>query len=94
MQLPLKQDLDMMQTKWASILNPVIANPLTNPHRLTRILLINGSTTINHGLEQMQQGWIITDMSAGAKIYRSQPFNAKTLTLTSDTAVTVDIVVF
>lgn len=94
MQLPRGLDDKEMQVRWASILNPIIANPTTNPRRLTRIALINGSTVINHGLQQMQQGWFITDINGVATIYRSQPFNDKTLTLTSSAAVTVDIAVF
>ena len=48
----------------------------------------------NHGLQQTMQGWMITDINAAATVYRSQPLNDKTLTLTSSAACTVDLVVF
>lgn len=56
--------------------------------------MINGVTTINHKLGQVQQGWFIIDINGAATVYRSQPFNDKTLVLTSNAAVTVNIGVF
>lgn len=80
--------------KWSSVLNPIIGNPLTNPRIIKSISLINGATVINHGLQQMQQGWYIVDLNAAATIYKSQPFNSNTLTLTSNLACVIDLVVF
>lgn len=94
MSLPLKLNWEQAQTRWKSQLDPIIANPITNPRILKNISLASGNTTINHGLDQTQQGWYITDINGAATIYRSQPFNNKTLTLTSSAAVTVDIGVF
>lgn len=93
-QLSSKLDWNDAQNKWSAVLNPIIANPMTNPRILTQISLINGSTTINHGLQRQLQGWIILDQNASAVIYRSQPFNDNTLTLTSNAAVVVTIGVF
>lgn len=83
-----------MQTKWASELNPVLAIPFLNGIQLSQISLINGSTVINHRLQRMMQGWFITDINAAATIYRSQPFNPTTLTLTSSAAVIINLWVF
>lgn len=83
-----------METKWASILNPVVANPTNNVAMLVDIVLINGSTTINHKLGRMMQGWFLVDVNGAATIYRSKPMNDKTLTLTSDANVTVSLGVF
>jgi hypothetical protein len=83
-----------MQTKWASELNPVLAIPLLHGTQLTEISLINGVTVINHRLQRTQQGWLITDISAAATIYRSQPFNSTSLTLTSSAAVTISLWVY
>ena len=94
MQLPLRLNLDMMQTRWASLLNPIIANPTNNISILKNVQLKNGVTVINHLLGAVQQGWILTDIQGAATIYRSAPFNATTLTLTSNAAVTVSIGVF
>ena len=42
----------------------------------------------------MQQGWIISDQSAAASIYRSAAFNDLTLTLTSSAPCTINLVVY
>lgn len=86
--------LSMLQTRWSSLLNPLLSNPVSKGNLLTDIPLINGVTVINHLLDRDQQGWIITDQDAAANIYRSQPLNDKTLTLTSDAATTVSLLVY
>lgn len=94
MQLPQKLPLDLMQTKWKSLLDPLLANPLNSVNILENISLINGVNVINHLLGKMQQGWFLTDLQGAASIYRSAPFNSSTLILTSSAAVTVNIGVF
>lgn len=88
------QTLMLIQTKWASQLNPLLSNKLTQGNLLQNVALINGSTTINHLLSRMMQGWILVDKDASVIIYRSQPLNAQTLTLTSNGAVNVSLWVF
>ena len=83
-----------MQNKWASELNPLLNQPQNNGILLKNISLIAGQTIINHRLGKKQQGWIITDINAAATIYRSQPLNDKTLTLTSSAPCTVNLQVF
>lgn len=78
----------------ASSLNPILANPINQCHILTNIVLASGSTTFNHGLGKLMQGWIIVDRNSAASIYRSAPLNALNLTLTSSAPVTVNIAVF
>lgn len=78
---------------WAASLNPVLANPILSGKALTATL-IDGITTIPHGLGRLMQGWFIIDINESANIYRSQPFNTSTLTLTSSGAVTVNLWVF
>ncbi len=94
MQLPLNLETGQMQTRWKSLLDPVLTNPLNNASNLTDITLINGITVINHQLGRVMQGWFITDINGAAQIYRSAPFNALTLTLTSNAVVTVSLGVF
>ena len=98
MALPVFKDpntnLMLLQTQWAGQLNPVLASPLTNPVLLKNIKLASGTNVINHTLQATQQGWIITDISAPATIYRSAPFNNLTLTLTSSAATTVSLAVY
>lgn len=91
--LPLNLSLEQTQQQWSSQLNPVLANSLTNGRFVSTTLII-GVTVINHGLDRNERGWLITDQNAAANIYRSQPFNDKTLVLTSDAAVTVILWVF
>lgn len=88
------KDFSLMQTNWAALINPVLANPLSKGLLLFNLSLLNGTTTINHMLGRLMQGWIISDIQGVASIYRSQPFNDKTLTLTSNAAVKVNLYVF
>lgn len=84
----------LMQTGWSTQLNPWIQNPMSQGVYLENVALANGATQINHKLDRMMQGWMITDINGAATIYRSQPLNSKTLTLTSNAAVTVNLYVF
>jgi uncharacterized membrane-anchored protein len=98
MQLPIfisqMKDLALMQTKWAGILNPFMANPSLNNNLLTGVALANGVTVINHLLGRTPLGWRIVDINGAATVYRSAPFSKLTLTLTSSAAVTASIEVF
>jgi len=93
-QLPTKLTFDLMITRWASILNPVLANPTTNMSILKNVNLVTGTNQIAHLLGQMQQGWVITDIQGSSTIYRNKPFNSTYLYLSSSGAVTIDIGVF
>lgn len=92
--LPQRLPLPLMQTKWASEIDPVLAFPPIKGTLLTNIPLINGVTIVNTLLGRKMQGWIITDQNAAAQIYRSAAMNDKTLQLTSNAAVTVSIWVY
>lgn len=83
-----------MQTQWSEQLNPLIANPMLNGIFLTSITLVAGVNVINHKLSKKQQGWFITDIDSAVSIYRSQPFNAQTLTLTSSGSAVINLWVF
>lgn len=91
MDLPLRLTWSAAETVWKSQLQPVINFPPNQGVLLTNIPLINGVTVINHLLGRQQQGWIQTDINGTATIYRSQPFNSSTLTLTSNAAVTINL---
>lgn len=80
-----------MQTSWAQELNPIIANRLVQGQQLNNIKLTNGVTVVNHLLGRKMQGWTLADVDGAATIYRSQPLNNLTLTLTSNAAVTVSL---
>jgi hypothetical protein len=92
--LPQKLTLDNMQNRWASIINPLLSNPLNNSSLLKNIELQTGDNVINHLLGRTLQGWIIVDIQGVADIYRSMPLNDQTLTLNSSAAVTISLGVF
>lgn len=97
MTLPFGLTLEMMQTKWRSILNPLLANPTNNSSLLRGISLINGTTTINHLLGETLQGWKVVGIDGAATIYDQQANNPRpelTLVLVSNAAVQVTLEVF
>lgn len=94
MQLPLKLPADQMQSRWKSILDPLLANPISAVNFLSDISLNNGVTVIDHKLGRQMQGWFLTDVQGAATIYRSAPLNNLTLTLTSNAAIIASIGVF
>lgn len=94
-QLPLiVSKLSDLAPKWKSILDPVIAAPMSNVSILSNISLAVGNTVINHKLGRQMQGWFITDINGSAVIYRSAALNDLTITLHSSAAVTVSLGVF
>jgi hypothetical protein len=94
MQLPLQTTFSLLQTRWKSILDPVLANPMTNMSILKNVALGVGNNQISHLLGQTQQGWIITDIQGVSTIYRNKPFNGVYLYLNSSASVIVSIGVF
>jgi len=89
--------MGLMQTAWATQLNPVIANPLAQGRLIQNVSLVSGANVINHQLGRKLQGWILTRQRSAASIYDTQDSNtmpALTLQLTSSAAVTVDLFVF
>lgn len=89
-----QQDLSLIQTKWKSLIDPILINPLNDVSVLKNINLVTGSNVINHLLGKVQQGWFLIDKQASGDIYRTAPFNNFTLTLTSSANITVSIGVF
>lgn len=88
------KDLNLFQTQLGKSLQPIISNPILDGTMLNGISLASGATTFPTNLNRTQQGWFLTDVNGAATIYRSQPFNDSTLTLTSNAAVTANIWVF
>lgn len=95
--LPQKQPLDLMQTTWASQLNPVIANPLNNSIILENIALKTGVNVINHKLGRNLQGWFTSRVRSPATISDQQDTNQTpqlTLVLVASAATNINLVVF
>lgn len=96
MGLPLNLPLPQMQTRWKSILDPILASPTNDVSVLNNVALIDGKNVINHFLGRAMQGWFLVDIQGAATIYRpsTSPFNNLTLTLMSSSAVVCSIGVF
>lgn len=96
MSAPLSQNLDweLANSQWASALNPIIANPIATPEIIKNVPLKMGINVVNHSLGRVMQGFFIIDIQGPATVYRSSPFNATTLILTSNSAVTLSLGVF
>lgn len=91
------REVGMLQTQWASILDPVIGRTQNQSNILSGVILINGTTVVNHLLGRQLTGWKIVRQNALAAIYDSQDSNQTpqlTLVLISDAVVTVSIEVF
>lgn len=88
------QALQIMQDKWASILNPLLSKPISNSNFLQNVTIVTGNNVINHLLDRKQQGWIVADIDGFATLARNAPFNDKTLTLVSSGPCNVNLVVF
>lgn len=85
----------MASTRWPADLNPIIALPQLHGTLLLNINLVSGTPlSINTLLSRMQQGWIITDITADAAVWRTQPFNKTTLTLQSSADCTISLWVY
>lgn len=95
--LPKGLTLAMMQTKWASLIDPLLSLPTNNMSILKNVDLLVGSNVINHKLSQPLQGWTILRKRAPCNVYDTQDLNQTpqlTLNLTSDAVASVDIGVF
>lgn len=84
----------LLQSQWATSLNPLLRNPLVNGLLLDNIPLVMGDNVVNTLLSRKQRGWMIVDQDAVADIYRSAPFNSQTLTLNSSAPCTVSLWIF
>ena len=88
---------NLLRDKWSATLNPIIANPVVKGNLLQNIVLRAGDNTINHGLGNRLQGWIVVRSSAISDIYDKQDQNQQpelTLVLRSSVDVKVSIYVF
>lgn len=91
------KDMTLLQTGWASQLNPLLRNPLSNGRLVQSLPIVSGINVIPHKLGRKLQGWIITRQNAAATFYDQQDSNSSpqlTLVLQSSAPVTVDIYVF
>lgn len=95
--LPRNLSWPMAQTQWPQQIDPVLSNPLVNGRLITGQKLINGTTSVNHGLGRNIQGWFIVDLDTGLTHmpYRTASVTPDvTLNLVSNAACTVSLWVF
>lgn len=96
--LPQQLTYAQLQTKWASIINPLLKNPATSPLLLKNIVLTTGANSVNHKLGQNLQGWYPVRFHGNfAQLFDTQDTNQTpdlTLNLNASTGVTVDLLVF
>lgn len=96
-QLSHKLPWELAQDKWSSVLNPVLANPIISGSLLQNIKLVSGANTINHGLGQKLQGYIVVMNSSPATFYDFQATNSHsdlTLILNASQSTVVTLYVF
>jgi hypothetical protein len=95
--LPQKQTMSQLSTKWAALINPVLANPITNGLILQNQALTTGFNAVNHKLGRKLQGWIPIGQNAQANLWDSQAMNQTpqlTLNLNASADVIVSLYVF
>lgn len=84
-----------MLTKWSSILNPLIANTITQGLQIDAIYLTaNTPLAINHGLERSPIGWFLTDITTAANVFRADVFNPTNITLEASANTVISIWVY
>lgn len=91
------RELSMLQTAWATQLNPVITNPLMAGRVIKSVTLASGTNVVSHGLQRPLQGWFIVRQRAPGTAYDTQDANqtpALTLNLVASAAMSVDLYVF
>jgi hypothetical protein len=91
------REVNQLQRNIQQAVRPILQNPLVYGNQLTSVSLVNGSNTVSHGLGRELQGWSISRKRANANIYDTQDSNpspTKTLLLTSDASVVVDLYVW
>ena len=92
-----KLEWEMANPRWAAILNPFLSNPMLGGHLIKDVVVKGGTNTINHGLGEKLQGWIIVGSSAAITTYDSQKTNQKpelTLQLVCSGPATLSLYVF
>ena len=91
------KDLMMLQTRWASILDPIIAQPINSGVLLPNISLVTGLNQVAHKLQRRLQGRLIVRQRAAATLFDQQDTNPTPdtlLFLNSSAPVVVDLFVF
>lgn len=70
------KELMLLQTRWSSMINPLLALPLLKGNTVREVALGTTPVAIDHRLGRVPQGWLIIDSNANEVVYRTAPFNA------------------
>ncbi len=90
------RELSQMQSRWSSIIQPVLDLPQNNSVLLQNVVL-STSSVINHTLGRPLIGWNIVRQRGSAVVYDRQDINQvpdRTLLLSASSGVSVDLIVF
>ena len=88
------QDVELLQQNVKKFVKVLEDNPLLDGVLIEDVdLNAAANTEINHRMGRQPRGWILTDQSAAATVYRVA-WTTQTLTLLASAASTVDIWVF
>lgn len=88
---------ELANPKWASSLNPLLANPLMNGRLLEGVTVASGANTVNHGLARKLRGYFVVRNNSAVTFYDSQSSNQRpdlTLLLNASGAATISLYVF
>lgn len=86
----------LLQSRWSALLDPLLANPMSEGVFLKGVELVSGDNTVNHKLQRPIQGYLITDMVGGyAEIYRKESSMPNlTMVLNASAPTTINLMVF
>lgn len=91
------KDLQLLQNRWSTIINPVLLLPQNSSIILTNIHLSVGDNIIPHKLNRNLLGWQTCRLRAWSQIYDKQDSNPNPeifLYLNSSADTHIDLVVF
>lgn len=94
MQLPLKLAWELAQTRWASIINPLLSLLITQGQQIDTIkLTANVPATVYHSLGQTPSGWFIVDNLDNSAVWRNS-WSATTIVLEASATTTISLWVY
>jgi hypothetical protein len=96
-QLPLIRtaaDIPILMPKWKSQLDPVIAGSIASGVQVSHVSLSNTPTVVPHTLGQVPKGWVVSDLSDNAVVYRASPMTSSSVTLVATAPCVVSLWIY
>jgi len=87
------REINQLQSNIATVLNPLLEQPFANGKFIQSISLVSGNNRIIHNLGRTVLGWMLTNVNGPAQVYLVSS-NETTITLNSNSSVTVTLFVF